>query len=38
MLAMESSGDRLEEVARNYQNHGSLTIGEHLASIDAVTS
>jgi len=38
MLAMESSGDRLEEVARNYQSHGSLTLWKHCQAIDAVTS
>jgi predicted Zn-dependent peptidase len=37
-LNLESSGDRLEEVARNYQNHGSLTLWQHTAAIDAVTS
>lgn len=38
MLAMEGSGDRLEEVARNYMSHGSLTLWKHCAAIDAVTS
>jgi hypothetical protein len=38
MLAMEGSGDRLEEVARNYQTHGSLTLWKHCEAIDAVTS
>lgn len=38
MLAMESSADRLEEVARNYQTHGALTLQNHCQAIDAVTS
>merc|ERR1711990_303739 len=37
MLAMESGADRLEEVARNYATHGSLTLPKHLEAIDAVT-
>lgn len=38
MLAMESSADRLEEVARNYSSHGSLTLWQHTQLIDSVTS
>jgi predicted Zn-dependent peptidase len=38
LLAMESSADRLEEVARNYQTHGALTLQNHCQAIDAVTS
>jgi hypothetical protein len=37
MLAMESSADRLEEVARNYQSHGNMTLWKHCEAIDAVT-
>jgi len=37
MLAMESSADRLEEVARNYASHGSMTLWQHCEAIDAVT-
>lgn len=38
ILNVESSGDRLEEVARNYQTHGSLTLWENFAAIDQVSS
>jgi len=38
LLAMESSGDRLEEVARNYATLGQLTIHQHLDAIESVTS
>lgn len=37
MLAMESSADRLEEVARNYQSHGNMTLWKHCEAVDAVT-
>lgn len=38
LLAMENSGDRLEEVARNYATIGQLTIHNHLEAIENVTS
>jgi len=38
LLSMESGADRLEEVARNYASHGSLTIWKHLDAIESVTS
>lgn len=38
LLAMESSADRLEEVARNYATLGELTIHNHLEAIENVTS
>lgn len=38
LLALENSGDRLEELARNYASHGALTLWKHLDAIDNVTS
>jgi len=38
LLSMEGGADRLEEVARNYQTHGSLTLNQHTEAIDSVTS
>lgn len=38
LLSMESSADRLEEAARNYASHGSLTMNSHMQAIDDVTS
>lgn len=38
LLSMEGGADRLEEVARNYASHGSLTIWKHLDAIESVTS
>jgi len=38
MMALENSGDRLEEIARNFQTFGNLTFQEYTANIDRVTS
>ena len=38
LLGTESSADRLEEVARNYASHGSLTMWKHMEAIENVTS
>jgi len=38
MMALENSGDRLEEIARNFQTFGNLTFQEYTAKIDSVTS
>lgn len=38
LLSNENGADRLEEVARNYASHGSLTIWKHLDAIESVTS
>lgn len=38
LLSMERSGDRLEEVARNYATHGNITVTQFMDHIDRVTS
>jgi predicted Zn-dependent peptidase len=38
LLGTESSADRLEEVARNYASHGSLTMWKQMEAIESVTS
>lgn len=38
MMALENSGDRLEEIARNFQTFGALNIHEYIDKINAVTS
>lgn len=37
LLEIENSSNRLEELARNFQTHGNLTIGQYAEQIDAVT-
>merc|ERR1712086_1091622 len=38
VMALENSGDRLEEIARNFQTFGALNIHEYIDKINAVTS
>ena len=38
MMALESQGDRLEEIARNFMTFGDLTFAQYCDRIDAVTS
>ncbi len=35
---MENTGDRLEEIARNYMTFGDLTFHKYCDQVDAVTS
>jgi len=38
MMAMESQGDRLEEIARNFMTFGDLNFQQYCDKIDQVTS
>jgi len=38
LAGMEKTGDRLEEIARNYHAFGDLTFHKYCEQIDAVTS